>query len=146
MITQELEHKIEKVIRGFGFELYDIGFLKENKSDILRVSIASNEKQVTLNLCQEISEIISPLIDVYINDDKPYYLEVSSPGVERVLKTARHFALSLGCKVFVRLKDGREFEGILEDFNNGEALFQVDNAKELISLDHLKKVKTILEW
>ncbi|WP_104697131.1 MULTISPECIES: ribosome maturation factor RimP [unclassified Helicobacter] len=146
MITQELEQKIEKIVQSFGFELYDIAFLKENKNDILRISVASNKKQVTLDVCQEISEVISPLVDVYISDDKPYYLEVSSPGIERVLKTPKHFMLSLGCKVLVRLKDGREFEAILEGFGEDGVLFKNDDAEELISLDSLKKVKTILEW
>lgn len=146
MISLELEQKIEKVIQGFGFELYDISFLKENKNDIFRISIASNTKRVTLDVCQEISEVLSPLLDVYIRDDKPYFMEVSSPGVERILKTSKHFSLSLNQKVLVRLDNKEEFEAILKDFDKDNALFEVNGIEQQYPIDRLKKVKTILEW
>lgn len=146
MVSLELEQKIEKVIQGFGFELYDISFLKENKNDIFRISIASNTKRVTLDVCQEISEVLSPLLDVYIRDDKPYFMEVSSPGIERILKTPRHFSLSLNQKVLVRLDNKEEFEAILKDLNDDNVTFEIDGVNQQYPFDRLKKVKTILEW
>lgn len=146
MVSLELEQKIEKVIQGFGFELYDISFLKENKNDIFRISIASNTKRVTLDVCQEISEVLSPLLDVYIRDDKPYFMEVSSPGIERILKTPRHFSLSLNQKVLVRLDNKEEFEAILKDLNDSNVTFEIDGVNQQYPFDRLKKVKTILEW
>lgn len=146
MVSLELEQKIEKVIQGFGFELYDISFLKENKNDIFRISIASNTKRVTLDVCQEISEVLSPLLDVYIRDDKPYFMEVSSPGIERILKTPRHFSLSLNQKVLVRLDNKEEFEAILKDLNDDKVTFEIDGVNQQYPFDRLKKVKTILEW
>lgn len=145
MITQALQERIQKIIQSFGFELYDILFLKENKNDILRISIASNDKQVTLDICQEISEVISPLLDVEITQDTPYFLEVSSPGVERVLKTPRHFMLSLNQKVLVRLAE-EEFEGVLLSFEGDVATFLCDGQKKSYPLQHIKKAKTLLEW
>lgn len=146
MVSLELEQKIEKVIQSFGFELYDISFLKENKNDIFRISIASNTKRVTLDVCQEISEVLSPLLDVYIRDDKPYFMEVSSPGIERILKTPRHFSLSLNQKVLVRLDNKEEFEAILKDLNDDKVTFEIDGVNQQYPFDRLKKVKTILEW
>ena len=171
MITPQLEEKVEKIIKSFGFELYDMVFLKENKNDILRISLAARQgdseanaggesnggnsdgkgkdaakKQVTLDVCQEISEALSPLLDVEIPQEKAYFLEVSSPGVERVLKTPRHFALSLGLLVAVRLEDKQEFEGVLVGFENDEAVFEVAGEPKSYKLGALKKVKTILEW
>ncbi|RDU74608.1 ribosome maturation factor [Helicobacter anseris] len=146
MVSLELEQKIEKVIQSFGFELYDISFLKENKNDIFRISIASNTKRVTLDVCQEISEVLSPLLDVYIRDDKPYFMEVSSPGIERILKTPRHFSLSLNQKVLVRLDNKEEFEAILKDLNDDNVTFEIDGVNQQYPFDRLKKVKTILEW
>lgn len=168
MITPQLEEKVEKIIKSFGFELYDMVFLKENKNDILRISLAARQgdnegsesngsnsegkgkdaakKQVTLDACQEISEALSPLLDVEIPQERAYFLEVSSPGVERVLKTPRHFALSLGLLVAVRLEDKQEFEGVLVGFENDEAVFEVAGEPRSYKLGALKKVKTILEW
>ena len=169
MITPQLEEKVEKIIKSFGFELYDMVFLKENKNDILRISLATRQgdseanvgsesnggnseqkdvakKQVTLDVCQEISEALSPLLDVEIPQERAYFLEVSSPGVERVLKTPRHFALSLGLLVAVRLEDKQEFEGVLVEFENDEAVFELEGQRRSYKLSALKKVKTILEW
>lgn len=146
MITQELENKIEKLIQSLGYELYDAAFLKENKNDILRISIFSKDKKITLDMCQEVSEILSPLLDVELADEKSYYLEVSSPGVERVLKTPKHFLYSLGEKVRVRLGNKEEFEAILKNYQDDIAIFDLNGEEKRIALLDIKKVKTILEW
>nr|WP_249205535.1 ribosome maturation factor RimP [Helicobacter anatolicus] len=146
MITQELENKIERMIESLGYVLYDIAFLKENDSHILRISITNKENKITLDMCQEVSEVLSPLLDVEILDEKSYFLEVSSPGVERVLKTSRHFLLSLNQKVQVRLDNKEEFEAILKDYQDEKVVFEINGDIKSFDLKALKKVKTILEW
>nr|WP_269843827.1 ribosome maturation factor RimP [Helicobacter anatolicus] len=146
MITQELENKIERMIESLGYVLYDIAFLKENDSHILRISITNKENKITLDMCQEVSEVLSPLLDVEFLDEKSYFLEVSSPGVERVLKTSRHFLLSLNQKVQVRLDNKEEFEAILKDYQDEKVVFEINGDTKSFDLKALKKVKTILEW
>lgn len=146
MITQELENKIERMIESLGYVLYDIAFLKENDSHILRICITNKENKITLDMCQEVSEVLSPLLDVEILDEKSYFLEVSSPGVERVLKTSRHFLLSLNQKVQVRLDNKEEFEAILKDYQDEKVVFEINGDTKSFDLKVLKKVKTILEW
>nr|WP_269843749.1 ribosome maturation factor RimP [Helicobacter anatolicus] len=146
MITQELENKIERMIESLGYVLYDIAFLKENDSHILRISITNKENKITLDMCQEVSEVLSPLLDVEILDEKSYFLEVSSPGVERILKTSRHFLLSLNQKVQVRLDNKEEFEAILKDYQDEKVVFEINGDTKSFDLKALKKVKTILEW
>ncbi|MCE3037223.1 ribosome maturation factor RimP [Helicobacter sp. faydin-H20] len=145
-MTQELENKIERMIESLGYVLYDIAFLKENDSHILRISITNKENKITLDMCQEVSEVLSPLLDVEILDEKSYFLEVSSPGVERVLKTSRHFLLSLNQKVQVRLDNKEEFEAILKDYQDEKVVFEINGDIKSFDLKALKKVKTILEW
>ncbi|MCE3039943.1 ribosome maturation factor RimP [Helicobacter anatolicus] len=145
-MTQELENKIERMIESLGYVLYDIAFLKENDSHILRISITNKENKITLDMCQEVSEVLSPLLDVEFLDEKSYFLEVSSPGVERVLKTSRHFLLSLNQKVQVRLDNKEEFEAILKDYQDEKVVFEINGDTKSFDLKALKKVKTILEW
>ncbi|MCE3038573.1 ribosome maturation factor RimP [Helicobacter anatolicus] len=145
-MTQELENKIERMIESLGYVLYDIAFLKENDSHILRISITNKENKITLDMCQEVSEVLSPLLDVEILDEKSYFLEVSSPGVERILKTSRHFLLSLNQKVQVRLDNKEEFEAILKDYQDEKVVFEINGDTKSFDLKALKKVKTILEW
>ncbi|CBG39441.1 ribosome maturation factor RimP [Helicobacter mustelae] len=147
MISQELQERIENLIQSLGYTLYDIVFLKENQSDILRISITHADQPITLDACQMVSEALSPLLDVALSDQKSYFLEVSSPGVERILKTPRHFALSLHTRVRVRLEDKSEFEAVLLEAKEEHATFLLDDGvKQSHPYAALKKVKTILEW
>ena len=90
LISQELQAKIQKLVESFGCKIYDITTLKENENQILRISI-TKKPSVSLDDCQEVSLALSPLLDVEIPNFEKYYLEVSSPGIERPLKTKKHF-------------------------------------------------------
>ena len=147
MITPDLEEKISKIVDFMGFKLYDILFLKENDMDILRVCITHLSEAITLESCQRVSEALSPMLDVEISDSKQYFLEVSSKGLERVLKKPNHFILSCGEKVRVRLDDKSEFDAILKSADEKSATFIFsDDHTESYEYQRLKKVKTILEW
>lgn len=176
MINKEIEEKLEKSIQSLGCELYDISFFKENGADILRVSIMAQNGKTTLDICQKVSEMISPLLDVYELISNNYTLEVSSPGIERVLKTPRHFKLSMGervqVKINVEMKATEEqknevFEAIIQSVNSEGVSFKIVKDNELVDLNNffknnaiknqddqerfypyssLKKVKTIFDW
>ncbi|PAF49264.1 ribosome maturation factor [Helicobacter sp. 12S02232-10] len=143
---KELEDKLEQMIQTLGCELYDISFLKENNIDILRVSIMAKNGNTTLDVCQEVSELISPLLDVYDPISMKYTLEVSSPGVERLLKTTRHFRHSIGEEVFVKTMDKEEFEAILKSADDKGAVFETEAGEKFYPFEDLKKVKTIFRW
>lgn len=147
MISKELESKISQMVEFLGFVLYDIAFLKENDSNILRISITHPSDPINLESCQKVSEALSPMLDVELDSEASYFLEVGSKGLERVLKVPRHFALSLGERVNLRLDDKSNLEGILEDFQNDMIKLRLD-AKEVIELplNRVKKAKTVLEW
>lgn len=147
MISKELESKISQMVEFLGFVLYDIAFLKENDSNILRISITHPSDPINLESCQKVSEALSPMLDVELDSEASYFLEVGSKGLERALKVPRHFALSLGERVNLRLDDKSNLEGILEDFQNDVIKLRLD-AKEVIELplNRVKKAKTVLEW
>ncbi|MDE7235985.1 MAG: ribosome maturation factor, partial [Helicobacter japonicus] len=97
MLSLHTQEKIAKMASTFGLYIYDIAMLKENEQCILRISItrkapmqvldSQNSNAVSLQDCQDLSEVISPLLDVEEANLPPYFLEVSSPGLERILKT-----------------------------------------------------------
>lgn len=141
MITPALEEKLAKYIKSCDCELYDIVMLKEFNQDILRIYITSKEG-ITLDKCQEVSNLISPLLDVEDPIASKYILEVSSPGIERVLKKPSHFALSLGERVEVKMMDKTILEGVLQECDDEG--FVIDSQK--IPYSQTKKVKTIFQW
>lgn len=142
IITQDLEQKIQKLVESFDCELYDIAFLKENEHHILRISITKNPA-ITLDICQEVSQALSPLLDVELGDFEKYFLEVSSPGIERILKTKKHYESAIGELVKIKTMDKKEHKGKLISYDD-EAI-TLENG-EKITLDSIKKAQTYFSW
>lgn len=146
MLNKEAQDKIEKVIQSTQCDLYDIAFLKENDTDILRISILAKDGNTTLDKCQEVSELLSPLLDVYDFMKDKYTLEVSSPGIERVLKDERNFRLSIGEEVQVKTETKDEFRAIIKEASEEGVVFEIGNEERFYPYASLKKVKTVFEW
>ncbi|WP_233704069.1 ribosome maturation factor RimP [Helicobacter mesocricetorum] len=142
MITPDLEGKIFTLVQSFGCELYDINIIKENTHKVLRIYIAK-KPSVSLEDCQEISLALSPLLDVEMPNFENYFLEVSSPGIERNLKTLAHFQGAIGELVRVKTIDKSEFKGRLVEVY--EDSIKLENGKN-ISIDAIKKAQTYFLW
>lgn len=140
-MNNDLLSQINKIVESKGFNLYDIEILKENGANIFRVSISSSNG-INHDDCQVISDIISPLLDIYNIVDDGYFLEVSSPGLERILKKPNHFKLSINQKIKITLNDKTKLIGILKSADeNG---FYLDS--KYYKYSDIKKAKSILEW
>lgn len=146
MLNKEIEDKIDKLMQSLQCDLYDIAFLKENDTDILRISILAKDGNTTLDKCQEASELLSPLLDVYDLIKDKYTLEVSSPGIERVLKDVRNFRLSIGEEVKVKTESKDEFRAIIKEANEEGVVFKTEEEERFYPYTSLKKVKTIFDW
>lgn len=151
MLSLHTQEKIAKMASTFGLYIYDIAMLKENEQCILRISItrkapmqvldSQNSNVVSLQDCQDLSEVISPLLDVEEANLPPYFLEVSSPGLERILKTHTHYTFSLGEMVSVRLMDKSIIEGILHNVSENGIEVKVQNEIQYIAFGDIKKTK-----
>lgn len=88
-----------------GCEIYDIEFVKEGSDYYLRVFIdmADAERSVSLDECEAVSRALSDALDKADPIEQAYMLEVSSPGLDRTLKTPEHFAKFIGSKVDIGL-------------------------------------------
>ena len=159
MISDALYNHLETLIESRGLKLYGIDFLKENTYSILRIYLYKKEG-VTLQNCEEINNLISPLLDVELENKNSYLLEVSSPGIERVLKEPRHFTYSIGEKVEVLLTNKKKIRGILKEYRHNSSdspahiVVDIDFSKHDdypkglndIGLDKCKKVSTFFVW
>lgn len=112
---------IEPIAEELGYELVDVEFTKENSNNYLRVYI-HKPGGVNLDDCQNMSQLLSDELDKSDPISLPYYLEVSSPGLDRPLKNDKDLKRNLNKEVEVRLYealDGKKIiEGILEDFDD----------------------------
>ena len=121
-MAAKITQLLTPVIEAQGVSLYDLEFLKEGGSKILRLYIDKAEG-VDLDDCERVSRAAEAELDA--NDPIPdaYDLEVSSPGVERKLSKPEHYARYIGHKIAIKLYgpvDGRrKFTGILASYENG---------------------------
>ena len=141
-----LERDIKKMVESIGLSLYDTQILNENEQTIYRVSVTA-AGGVTLDQCAQVTHLINPLLDVTPAMSGEYRLEVSSPGIERRLKTLEHFAQSVGEKVALSTVNKEKFEGELLSVNGEEiTLLTKEEGEKTLPFRSISKAKTYFEW
>ena len=106
-----------------GYELYNTEFVKDGRDWFLRVYIdkAQADEYVSTEDCEKVSRFLSEKLDESDPIEQNYYLEVSSPGMDRPLITPEHYARYVGEEVEIRLYkaiDGvKNIQGTLESFD-----------------------------
>jgi len=140
-----LEEEIKKIVEACGAKLYDIETVTERGKTIYRVTI-KHEDGVDLELCANISNLISPLLDVNPPIRGDYSLEVSSPGIERKLKKLSHFKNSIGEKVLIVTLDGNQYRGILKKVEKEKIFIETEEGEKEIDFNEIASAKTYFEW
>jgi len=135
---------IEPVLEPDGIELVELEFKPEGGRWVLRLYI-DRPGGVTLDDCQAVSRQIGALLDMKDPIDHPYNLEVSSPGINRVLRKEKDFILFAGSPVRIRTRrklDGRRnFYGTLKGVENSKIVVEVEGNRVEISPEDLEKAK-----
>jgi ribosome maturation factor RimP len=109
MITEAIKSIIVSKCAGLGFELFDLKLYQAGSRAVLRVTI-DRAAGVTVGDCEMVSNELSVVLDVeQFLEGRPFTLEVSSPGIDRPLKTERDFKRAIGR--FVILQMAPAFEG-----------------------------------
>ena len=131
-----------------GLELADIEYVSEGGYNYLRIYVEKPDGNTSLDDCVELSGRIDNIADELINEK--FYLEVSTPGLERKLKRPKDFTRFTGRKVKIytksQVEEKKTFEGKLEKFEN-ETIFLLDDTGKVyeIPFSKLKKSNLIYE-
>lgn len=133
------------VVEGLGIELVDVVFRREGRGWVLRLYV-DKPGGITLDNCQAVTEQLSDLLDIEDVIDHPYTLEVSSPGLNRILKTPGDFLRFSGRLARIQTADPidgqRRFLGRLEGYRNGMVILRQDKGTErLIPFDAITKAR-----
>jgi ribosome maturation factor RimP len=146
-MEMELEESIKLAVEGCNVDLYDIVTTKEHKKNVLRIYITSKDG-ISLEKCTEVSRMISPLLDIHEPFSGEYNLEVSSPGIERKLKTLNHFKSSIGEKVKIKEYSTETLKGeVLSVEDDGTITLKDDEGDELkTKFDEVLSASTYFEW
>lgn len=127
MNASEFEEKLSHLMNNTCFEIVDIKVSGHGGKILLQIFIDKNNGNVTLSDCQEWTDKIGSYIDMNNLISGGYILEVSSPGVDRVIKKEKDFIRFKGYEVKIILKkplDGsRVYFGKIEGFDNSEVSF-----------------------
>ena len=151
-VLEKITPLIENTAMRFGYIPIEIEFVKENHRWFFRIYLYSKDKDVTLDDCEKVTRSLSDFLDELI--PVKYYLEVSSPGLERKFKSDKEFTYFNGRRISLKLKtplEGEEekiFKGEICDFNETDGLkfFRFEDGKELqIPRDNIQSAKLYID-
>ena len=133
-------------VESLGCSIWGIEYLSQGKHSKLRVYIDSADG-VTVDDCAAVSRHISDILDVEEFSNNTYTLEVSSPGLDRVLFKEDQYEGSVGEQVEVRLNfpfEGRKkFVGVLAAVQEHMAVVQIDDEEYLLPLENIQRARVV---
>jgi len=148
-IEEKVENLISDKVISLGYELYDVQYAKEGKDYFLRVFI-DKEDGIDLNDCEKVSNEINTLLDTADYIKEQYFLEVSSTGIERVLRKERHLQTAKGkeieIKLFKPIEKQKEYVGILNNWDENIVYLQVEENEIQIERKNISLMKLKYNW
>lgn len=149
-IEEKVEKLLEPIIENIGYELYDVEYAKEGKNYFLRIFI-DNEKGIDLNDCEKVNDAITDILDEENYIKEQYFLEVSSPGIERVLRKNKHLQQNIGKLINVKLfkkdeNNKKEYIGELKEFDDAKIVIEQEEKNIQIERKNISQIKTIYNW
>ncbi len=151
-IPDDLKRLVEPVLHDLGCELVDIVLRRTSKDGLLRVVIddQNGSDRVSIANIEAASREIEVQLDAADYMTGRYRLEVSSPGLDRILAREKDFAAAIGDQIQVHTRnaiDGRrKFKGTLIDFTAQVAGVEVDGQRTSIPFEEIEKANTIYQF
>lgn len=153
-VAETVRELAEPIAEEIGCWIWDVEYVKEGARRVLRITIDS-EEGITIDDCEKMHRAIDPVLDEADPIEEAYYLEVSSPGVERELRTAEHLYACEGwnveVKLYAPLNGSKLYRGILlEVGENGDIRIETKDGenKNIMSFapETVAKVNTYFEF
>lgn len=144
------EAKVRPLIEEMGYELLEVEYKKEFGGMSLIFTIDS-ENGVTIDDCEKVNKAIDPVIDeLNPTNDEPYTLVVSSPGLDRQLKTDRDLKRTIGKEVtltlFSKIDGKKSFEGELLGFDEKTVTIRTGDGEKNFDRDKIAGLKLVIKF
>jgi ribosome maturation factor RimP len=141
ILVEKIEELIKPIISELLYELYHVEYIKENGEFYLRIYIDKEEGRISLDDCAAVSGKVSEILDVKDPIEDAYYLEISSPGLNRGLYKEEHFKKFIGKEVLIKLTGSingvKSIKGILKDVLEESIVVEAETEVE-ITKDKIK--------
>ncbi len=130
-ISEKIEEFLTPIVEDLGYEIVEVEFAKKYNGDNLTVFIDKPGGGININDCETVHNAIDePLDELNPTNDKPYTLNVSSPGIDRPIVTDKDFNRNLGevleVKLFEAIQKKKLFVGTLVDFTAETATLDIE--------------------
>lgn len=148
-IEEKVENLISDTVCNLGYSIYDVMYVKEGQNYFLRIFIDS-PNGISLNDCEKVNDAISDMIDKANYIKEQYFLEISSPGVERHIRSNKHLQLNLNqqinVKCFKPINKQKEFTGVLTNFDDESITLEIEKNIINISKNNISSMKRAFNW
>ncbi len=148
-LVRRLIQLVGPVVEGFGCELVELQFRREAPGWVLRLVI-DNANGIGIDDCARISREVAHLLEVEDPIEQSYSLEVSSPGLDRPLKSERDFLRCKGKKAKVVVRepiDGQnQCIGLIEDVTEESVTLRTEHGIMDIPFTRMKKARLVIEF
>lgn len=147
-LEKKIFEELEPIINGLNISLYDVIYEKEGKDFYLRIFI-EKDGGVDISDCENVNNAINDILDEKDFIKGHYYLEVSSAGLEKILRLDKHFENNIGNKIQISLykpiNNSKNVIGILKDYDDEKVIVESDEIIEINKNDILL-IKTVFDW
>lgn len=149
-IEEKVENLVSKPIKDLGYEIYDVQYVKEGKDYYLRILIEKPDGVIDLNDCEKVNNSITDLIDDANIINEQYFLEISSTGVERIIRKDAHLKKHIGELIYIKLfraiNGEKEYVGQLKEFNENEIIIKIEDKEITIDRKDISLMKKYFKW
>ncbi|MGZ4139896.1 MAG: ribosome maturation factor RimP [Actinomycetota bacterium] len=143
-LTERVRSLAEAVLARHGAELVDVQ-VKRGRTQLVRV-VADQPGGITLDVCAQVSEELSRMLDADDPIQGRYTLEVTSPGLDRPLRTEEDFRKNAGRKVKVVLRSGRHEEGAIAVVGTSDVTLEGVKGPVQVPYADIAKATLVLPW
>ena len=149
-LEKKVKDLIEPIINKLNYDLYDVIYIKEGKDYYLKIFI-DKDSGISLEDCEKVNNAITDILDEKDYIKQQYFLEISSAGLERVLREDKHFKDNIGKLVEVKsyknlINNKKNLIGILKDFDDENIIIEVEKKEIKIERKEISNIKTVYEW
>ena len=150
-IEEKIENRVSGIIEDLGYKLYDVQYVKEGKDYFLRIFIEKENGEIDLNDCEKVNDAITGVLDEEDYIKEQYFLEVSSTGVEKMIRKDKHLKENIGelitVKLFKPIDGSKEFIGELINFDDEILSLKLDDESNIeIERKNISLIKKFYDW
>ena len=148
-MEERVEELVTKPIDELGYKVYDVMYVKEGKDNYLRIFI-DKESGISLDDCEKVNNAITDMLDEADIIKDQYFLEISSPGVERHIRKDKqleeHIGKDINVRLFKPIDKQKELTGTLQKFDDEQVVLLINEEEITINRENISSMKRAYKW